>query len=260
MRDNVFRDVTASMIRLKVTRAMKDKGRDAALSDDEFIAKYASLVRNISSDIAERTRINVEVEDLMGWGYQGLLEARERYDPAGYASFSSYAYYRIRGSILDGIRRTGWSMRGMSIRLQDMLSVNQYLESEVLTTARRGGLQTFEESMDRLGHMVDDCVTICLLSTEQISRLSLTVAAKQAKAVQSRELREELARSIEELRENEREVLVGYYFKGESMAEIGERLGLSASWICRIHANAIRGLRAIMRRNDSWLDKHYGRK
>src|ERR1041385_875406 len=80
---------------------------ERARLDDENLA----YVRALPAQIKEQLPAEIEYEELVAYGTQGLLEAAQRFDPRGGATFSTYAYYRIRGAIFDGLRQMGWLPR-----------------------------------------------------------------------------------------------------------------------------------------------------
>src|SRR5699024_1818779 len=142
---------------------------------------------------------NVEFEDLVSWGYQGLLEARERFDPNLDATFSSYAYYRIRGAMIDGLCRTGWAMRGSAIQLRDALAINDYLENQAVVHQRAPKPDTFEDSVTQLEQSVGDCVMICLLGAADLDRVATGVAPVQVEQIATQDLRRELGQALRQL-------------------------------------------------------------
>lgn len=251
MGEDLSGETSLSVAQLKASRRAARAGGVAALSDDELVAKYGPLVQSMSAALAGQLQVSIELDDLVSWGYQGLLEARERFDPAAEATFSSYAYYRIRGAMIDGLRRTGWGARGAAIKLRDALAVNRYMESQALTYEGAPEPETFAESVERVEQSIGDCVTICLLNTSQLNRVGRCVQPTQVREVEAQDLRDELSRAINLLSQDEREVLVGYYIQESSMAEIAQEMGISTSWVSRIHANAVSSMRIILERKGS---------
>ncbi|MBU6282213.1 sigma-70 family RNA polymerase sigma factor, partial [bacterium] len=167
-------------------RALADAGRGKrqAVEQDEFtkmpVASYAGLtdgdvrehlplVRQVVQRMLARKPPEISTEDLLSWGMMGLLDAIQKYDASRDASFSTYAQYRIRGSILDYLRRCDWVPRSVRQRANDIESATSELEH------RLGRRPRADEVADALGlSMKDysdtlaDCVSASLLSAAEI--------------------------------------------------------------------------------------------
>lgn len=223
------------------------------MTPEELVDNYAGLVKSTGQDLIQQLDCPVELEDLINWGYQGLLEAHERFDPAMEVAFASFAFYRIRGAMYDGLRSSGWAMRGTAIRLQDAIQLNDYMESNLLAHATAPQAKSLGSSIKYLDRMVGDCVTICLLQNTKLEQISRSEAATQGDYVERRQLIDALQSAIERLTENERDVVVAYYLEDLSMTEIAQSMGFSKSWVSRINARAIQKMRRIMfEKGDPW--------
>lgn len=222
------------------------------MDPQEVIDKYAGLVKSSAESIVRRLKLDVPLEDLIGYGYQGLLEAYDRYDESLPVSFSSFAFYRIRGAIYDGCRKEGWAMRGVSIEMRDEIRLNEHLESNFLSHVDVPRPKTLNDSMARLDQMVGDCVVICLVSRVELEGIRQTDEAPQRTKIEQRDLTVGLQNAIERLRPNEREVIVRHHLRGESMSDIADDMECSKSWVCRINARALAKMRqSIYDRRDT---------
>lgn len=227
--------------------------RTRTLTPDELVEKYAALVTSTGQDLARQMQVPIDLEDLVAWGYQGLLEAYGRFEPSAEVTFSSYAYYRIRGAMYDGLRKTGWAMRGTAIQIRDSVALNEHLESRALAYAAVPKAETFAEQVERISETVGECVTICLLHSAELERVSAAIPPEQTVSVQKGELNVTLNAAVAQLSESEREVLIRYHIKEESMTVIGQAMGVSTSWVSRINASAIAALREILyEEGDEW--------
>ena len=224
--------------------------RVVRMRPDELVEAYAGLVKGAGQELAQQLGCPSDLQDLISWGYQGLLEAHERFDPTMEVCFSSFAFYRIRGAMYDGLRATGWAMRGTAIELRDAISINDYLESNLLANARIPRAKSFATSVTYLDRMVGDCVTICLLQSADLEQLARGQKATQGRHIERRETAQALQDAIEQLSENEQQVLLSYYVEDKSMTEIGEEMGYSKSWVSRINARVIDKLRRILLTDD----------
>ncbi|MBE0467048.1 MAG: sigma-70 family RNA polymerase sigma factor, partial [Candidatus Desulforudis sp.] len=101
---------------------------------EQLILDYLYLVRHIAGRLAVRLPSFIAQEDLEGWGVFGLIEAVEKYDPNLGTDFKTFAYHRIRGSILDEVRRQSWLPRSLWHKLQEINETRAHLERETGTS------------------------------------------------------------------------------------------------------------------------------
>lgn len=224
--------------------------RTRRLSPDELVEKYTALVTATGHELSRQIHSRVDFDDLLAWGFQGLLEAYSRFRPRAGVTFSSYAYYRIRGAMYDGLRKTGWAMRGTAIQIRDSVAINDHMESRAQAYAAAPRPRSFADQVERISHTVGECVTICLLHNAELERVSSAIPPAQSVSVQKKELNAALNAAVERLSETEREVLVRYHIREESMTSIGQAMGVSTSWVSRINANAIAALREMLYEQD----------
>jgi RNA polymerase sigma factor for flagellar operon FliA len=107
------------------------------LQDDEFIRQYDSFVRGIVKHTSAQLGLECELDDLVAFAYEGLLDARKRFDPARGVQFKSFAYYRVRGAVIDGVRRMAYLPRRAYARLKAAEALD--LENEALAQTRAAG-------------------------------------------------------------------------------------------------------------------------
>lgn len=237
-------------------KSARQRARTRALSPDALVKKYAALVTSTGRELERQMQSRIEFDDLMAWGFQGLLEAHSRFKPTAEVTFASFAYYRIRGAMYDGLRKTGWAMRGTAIQIRDSVALNDHLESRMLAYAGTPTAETFADQVERVSDTVGECVTICLLHTAELERVSAASPATQTLTVRNNELNSALNAAVSRLSEVEREVLVRYHIREESMTKIGEAMGVSTSWVSRINANAIVALREILYEQDEGWENY----
>src|SRR3954469_23264405 len=105
--------------------------RGVAASDkQELVEKHLPLVQGIARKVKRTLGAAIEVEDLVGYGCKGLVEAAERFDGRAGVAFTTFAYYRIRGAMYDGIRAMGWYSRADYARYRAEERANQYLQTQ----------------------------------------------------------------------------------------------------------------------------------
>ena len=227
----------------------------AGLSDAD-VREHLPLVRQVVQRMLARKPPEISTEDLISWGTMGLLDAIQKYDQAREASFSTYAQYRIRGSILDYLRRCDWVPRSVRQRANDIEAATADLEN------RLGRRPRSDEVADALGlslqeysETLADCVSASLVSAAELGHgrgeeaLSLdhVFADERATGPTSIVLRKQrlslLARAIERLPEKERIAVSLYYFEGLTMREVADALDLTEGRISQLHGQAMSRLR-----------------
>jgi len=223
---------------------------------DNLVREYAVLVKRIAHHLIARMPSNVQTDDLIQAGMIGLLEAATKYDGTKGASFETYAGIRIRGAMLDEIRKGDWVPRSVHRNVRSVSAAIRAVE------ARLGRDATDREDADEMGVEIEDYFDILkdansgrLFSFEDLpagdSTTSHSPTPDPSDQVQKRHFQEHLAIAIGHLPEREQLVLSLYYDDELNLKEIGEVLGVSESRISQIHTQAALRLRA---RLSDWID------
>ncbi|MGH8157227.1 MAG: RNA polymerase sigma factor FliA [Rhodanobacter sp.] len=222
-------------------------------SADELVRRHAPLVRRIAYHLMGRLPASVDVGDLVQAGMIGLLEASRHYTLDRGASFETYAGIRIRGSMLDELRRTDWTPRSVHRKTREVAEVVRQIETET------GAEADDAEVIRRLGigaeeyhQILADAACVRLLSltasddNEDGSVLDVVdeTALNPHDSIEHDGMREALVEAIGGLPEREQLVMSLYYEQELNLKEIGAVLGVSESRICQIHGQAIIRLRA----------------
>jgi RNA polymerase sigma factor for flagellar operon FliA len=232
-------------------RNERDAHQVKALTPDELVEEFTGLVTSIVAKLRKKLRMQVEKDDLMAYGFRGLLDAHERFDPDESSSFANYAYYRIRGSVLDGCRKEGWLSRGRSKdEAQRIGALNDYLDNahEVEMNAPRP--TKLNDAIDRVSDLVSGAALVLMVQEAELEEV-LVVDEPQTQRRKQLDKRAMLKAGLDELDEVEYEVIMRYYFEHESMTEIGKSLGHTKSWVSRINSRAIEKMRDVV------LQPHY---
>ena len=225
-------------------------------SDDELVTSQVDLVKRIAHHLAARLPATVDGNALMQSGMVGLLEAAANFDASRGASFETYAGIRIRGAMLDDIRKHDWTPRSVHHKYR------QVMEAMTAVEGRTGRAATSEEVAEQLQISIDEYHKI--LADSAGSRLfsfeetleeptlqrkppSSTAPTPDQELYQA-QFREKLAESIENLPERERLVLSLYYEQELNLKEIGAVLDVSESRVCQIHGQAVMRLRTVAKR------------
>lgn len=222
-------------------------------SSEELIEQYAPLVKRIAHHLMARLPSTVVLDDLIQSGMIGLLEAAKKYDASKGASFETYAGIRIRGSIIDEVRRGDWTPRSVHRNSRRVTEAIQQVES------RTGRDATDSEVAREMGISVDDYHS--LLKDSQDSRLFSfeemvnphhegpgEAFANDDPGPNQNFERESFIRAlssaINNLPEREKLVLALYYDEELNLKEIGQVLGVSESRVSQIHSQAALRLRS----------------
>ena len=214
---------------------------------DELVTRHATLVKRIAYHLLSRLPSCVQAEDLIQAGMIGLLEAARNYDASQGASFETYAGIRIRGSMLDEIRKGDWAPRSLHRKIREISQAIREIEAKHSRDAKD------TEVAERLNMPLDEYHrTLREASTHQILSFD-DLPSKEAKMAEglsgklpgplenliSDDMKQVLAKAIESLPERERLVMSLYYDEELNLRETGEVLGVSESRVCQIHSQAL---------------------
>ncbi len=226
------------------------QSHSAAISVED----YAPLVKRIAHHMMARMPACVQVEDLIQAGMIGLLEAAQKYDASRGASFETYAGIRIRGAIVDEMRRGDWAPRSVHRNARRVADAIKAVESR---SGRDAGDQEVAAELgvglEEYYSIVQDAASSRLFSYEETA--AENDGRSQADAVsmpfvgpleglQRESLKRALAQAISQLPERERLVLALYYDEELNLKEIGQIIGVSESRVSQIHSQAALRLRA----------------
>jgi len=229
--------------------------RPSARETEALVMRHAELVKRIAYHLAGRLPASVEVDDLIQAGMLGLLEAAANYAEGRGASFETYAGIRIRGAMLDGLRKLDWAPRSVHRKARAVAKAIREIESEIgreardVEVAERMGMQ-----LSDYHRIVEDSAgcQISSLTTEEGEMTLTDSAADPFRDVVDEDFRAALAEAISNLPERERLVMSLYYDDELNLKEIGAALRVSESRICQIHGQALVRLQA---RLAGWRDR-----
>lgn len=222
------------------------------VDQNALVEKHASLVKRIAYHLMGRLPSSVQVEDLIQAGMIGLLEAAKNYDSTQGASFETYAGIRIRGSMLDEIRKGDWAPRSLHRKVREIAQAVHEIESETGRDARDSEVAArLKMELDEYHHVLQDASNHQIMSLEDLPSKENSMADGMIDRIpgpfenlQSENLREILVQAIASLPERERLVMSLYYNEELNLRETGEVLGVSESRVCQIHAQALIRLRS----------------
>lgn len=225
---------------------------------DTLVTGYAPLVKRIAYHLINRLPPNVQADDLIQAGMIGLLEASRNYDPAQGASFETYAGIRIRGSMLDEIRRSDWTPRSVHRKARMVADAMRTIENEEGRDARDVEVaNNLDISLTEYHRILQDASGCRIFSIEELQAVGELPQDKVAKTftgpfegMQKDAFKGALADAIAGLPERERLVIALYYDEELNLREIGQVIGVSESRVCQIHSQATLRLRS---RLSEWL-------
>jgi RNA polymerase sigma factor for flagellar operon FliA len=230
-----------------------------AAGADERIMQHAPLVKRIAHHLLNRLPDSVQIEDLIQAGMLGLLEAIKHYDPVQRASFETYAGIRIRGSMLDEVRRSDWTPRSVHKKSRMVSDAIRIIENETGGEARDVDIaRHLGIAMDEYNHILQDSISCRLFSVEELAQTgdhydeeSLDMKAEPLDSLSRDGFQQALANAIMRLPERERLIISLYYDDELNLREIGEVLNISESRVSQIRTQAVLRLRS---RLSEWMD------
>jgi RNA polymerase sigma factor for flagellar operon FliA len=223
----------------------------AASDAKKLIEQHLPLVQAIARKVKKTIGATIEIDDLVGYGSKGLVEAAERFDPRHGVAFSTFAYYRIRGAMYDGLRSMGWYSRADYARYRAEERANEYLRSRADRegAARAEGAPPTadqEALLTEVNEILAGVATIHITSLEAASAVPDERRPAPDAAVEGQRMAARVRAAVATLPEKERRLMELYYFADKNLEEAGAELGLSKSWACRLHARAVELLRAAI--------------
>ena len=225
------------------------------LESDDLVSKHAALVKRIAYHLMSRLPPSVQADDLIQAGMIGLLEASRNYDASQGASFETYAGIRIRGAMLDEIRRTDWTPRSVHRKARQVAEAVREIENQEgrdardIEVAEKLGIELQEYHrilQDATGCRVFSIDDAGVNGDEPQQAVSAAPRNEPLDSLNKSDFKSALALAIANLPERESLVMAMYYDEELNLREIGEVLGVSESRVCQIHGQALIRLRARM--------------
>lgn len=226
----------------------------------ELIVEYLPLVKIISGRMYNFYGGNIEYDDLLGYGVFGLIDAIDKFELKRDLKFETYAQIRIRGAMIDNLRKLDWIPRRIRKKAKDMELTISRLENKY------GRSVTNEEIAKELGLDLREVEnTLSEISVSTVVSLEDTISQREdmsfsseektpEQVLEATEVKKILAQNIDKLREKEKLVISMYYFDELTYKEIGRVLELSESRISQIHSKAILSLKNSL--NKAGVDKY----
>ena len=221
---------------------------------EQIIIEYAGLVKIVAGKLGIYLGYNVEYGDLVSYGTFGLIDAIDKFDYDKGVKFETYASLRIRGAVLDQVRRMDWLPRTARQRQKQIDAAYQKIETA------NGRMATDEEvakeleiSTDELTKWQNQTKASGLVSLDEYLEAGSESGIVQTpqseeysqpdKQLELKERKELLIKSLESLTEKEKKVIMLYYYEELTLKEISEVLEVSESRVSQLHTKALQRLR-----------------
>jgi len=222
------------------------------LSESELMLKHAPLVKRIAHHVMGRMPSSVQIDDLIQAGIIGLLEATKNFDATKGASFETFAGIRIRGAMIDEVRRGDWVPRSVHRNARRISEAMSTVENQTGREALDYEVaELLEVDLEQYYKMLQDSSSSRLFSFEELTNNEDGINDFLPSADDSPQeevlhdlLRDAIANEINHLPEREAQVLALYYDEELNLKEIGLVLGVSESRVSQIHSQATLRLRA----------------
>lgn len=223
---------------------------------EQLIIEYVPLVKLVAGRLAIYLGSNVEYDDLVSYGIFGLIDAIDKFDYGKGIKFETYASLRIRGSILDQIRKLDWIPRSVRQKQKSIDSAIKKLETE------KGSNYTEEDVVRELGISEDEYASwLAQTNISNISSLedfveqgnevkasnSVSYMKIEPEAVlEEKELKQSLMEALESLTDKEKTVVLLYYYEELTLKEISNVMDVSESRVSQLHSKALKKMRGFL--------------
>ncbi len=223
---------------------------------EELIIEYVPLVKLVSGRLSMYLGYTVEYDDLVSYGIFGLIDAIDKFDYGKGIKFETYASLRIRGSILDQIRKMDWIPRSVRQKQKQMEAAISKIESEANRLATDEEIakelnisleeyfnwqgQTKITNIASIDEFVEQGIEVKAFDTRKYAQ------SEPDRAYEQEEIKELLADSLERLTEKERMVVLLYYYEELTLKEISKVLEVSESRVSQLHTKALQKMKQVL--------------
>lgn len=219
---------------------------------DRLIEGHQQYVKKIAAKVYKSLPMNVDFEELVGYGTIGLIEAAERFDARRGVSFLTFSYYRIRGSMFDGLRQMGYYNNSASKKRAWEANANDLLQTATDDMEINAEHATsVDDEIEAIGSLLDNLIPSYILSMDIDDMSEIPDYAESAiDSFEKKELLQIVLDVVSELSQEEQDLIRDIYFKNITMVKIAEKRGSNKSWISRLHSRAIQRIRDKLREKE----------
>ena len=223
---------------------------------DALIVQYIYLIKYVVGRIKMTLPNGISMEDIAGYGVEGLINAVERFSVDKNTKFETYALIRIRGTILDRIRSEDFLPRSVRTKLKKIKQAQEDLKQTLgrMPTTKEVA-EALDMDVDKVIQLMSEDVTVSSIydkqgasddSLEVIDTISDEHGKTPYEEAEEKNVKQELENALKRLPERERNIMVLYYQENMTLKEIGQMLGMSESRVCQLHAQSIVKLKNIL--------------
>ena len=222
----------------------------AAKTTDQLIDECQGLVKSLAWKARTGLPHSVDIDDLIGYGQVGLSEAAKAYDPSRGVKFSTFAYYRVRGAIFDGLTMMSWFRRSPSRDVKFEQMANEVLEEQSEEASRSEATSLRNDG--RWLKELSSSLAIVYLAGDRpdgesdMQPVDSSMPTPQS-AVSEDEVHARLTDLVDSLPGQEGALIRAAYYEGLSLTDAARRIGVSKSWASRLHAQTLKRLAHSLR-------------
>lgn len=214
--------------------------------------EYLQLVQKIAESVKKQINPPMETDELISLGTIGLQEALSRFDPSLGIKFETFAFYRIRGAIYDGIAKSCNLSRYMAKKLKLASRANDYMQS-VSSDASAVTLSTHSAKATLLNSIVKDLtciyglVSVIYKKSENDETAEIEFVDDKAMKMHEQKIQSgEIHKMLQSLPPQQAEIIKLYYFEDMTLEEAAKKMGFTKGWACKLHDAAIKNLRKLI--------------
>ena len=223
---------------------------------DTLIVQYIYLIRYVVGRVKVTLPSTISIEDIAGYGVEGLINAIERYSLQKNTRFETYALIRIRGAILDRIRAEDFLPRSVRKKIKDIRAAQENLKQSlgrIPTTSEVA--QFLGMDTEKVNQILSEDTTMTSIydkrgssddSVEIIDTIQDTNKLNPQEQMEEKNVKQQLEKALQKLPERERIIMVLYYQENMTLKEIGATINMSESRVCQLHAQSIMKLKNIL--------------
>jgi RNA polymerase sigma factor for flagellar operon FliA len=217
-----------------------------------LMSEGQSLVYSLAARIYRSVPVRVDLDDLISYGEVGLAEAAREFDPEQGVRFTTFAYYRVRGAIYDGLAKMTWTSRARFRRLRYQRMANEVLAANAEQAS--GSDSSVEDEATWFRNVTEELSVVYLTSQMgpetgiSDSAIEDSSASTASTIVAQREISQKLVELVDALPRIEQRLIRTIYFDGATLQEAANLLGISKSWASRLHAKVLEQLARSLRK------------
>lgn len=215
-----------------------------AMTAEHLIVSHREFVRKLAREIHRKLPSHVPYDDLVGYGEIGLVEAAGKYDPLCGAAFTTFAYYRVRGAIFDGLKKMSGlppALRRQASREAGMDDVAEQAAGAAEAHDPEAAAKAFSTAVAQLG-----AVFLASSCSEDDQPIEAVDHSDPARPLEQAEMLQKLSQALASLPADQQQLIRLFYFEQKTMTEIAASLGKDKATVSRHHAKAIAALAAAI--------------